>query len=439
MSFNNKKIKVAFVCQPFYETSFPQPGDSIGIITVKLINYLRSDFNITVYSATEKSIWWKTQIDQGVLYQYIPTKLDSIFFYHVLKKIPAWLTLKKPWFSSILFYFLYPLQISIDLKRKQYDIVHIHNFSQFIPLIRLLNPQIKIVLHMHCEWLTQLDHSQIQSRLQLTDLIISCSDYLTNLIRNEFPEFQDRCQTLFNAVDIHKFVNQTPKTYSQSIEHPKLLFVGRISPEKGVHVLLDALKEVVKFYPNVQLNIVGPEGSTPKEYIVDLSDSPELKELARFYTTSYSTCLRHQITPEIANNICFKGLVLHDQIMKYFEEADIVINPSLSESFGMSLVEAMATETPVIASRIGGMQDVIEDGKTGVLIEPNNPATLAKAIIELLANPESRQFMGKTGRQRVMKLFCWDQVSSNLASKYQQIYQLKSDKPIAKSKFRLNN
>jgi glycosyltransferase involved in cell wall biosynthesis len=85
------------------------------------------------------------------------------------------------------------------------------------------------------------------------------------------------------------------------------------------------------------------------------------------------------------------------------------------------------------------MQDVIEDGKTGVLIEPNNPATLAKAIIELLANPESRQFMGKTGRQRVMKLFCWDQVSSNLASKYQQIYQLKSDKPIAKSKFRLNN
>lgn len=356
-----------------------------------------------------------------------------------MKQIPRYLGKKKPWFSSILFYFLYTLQISIDLRRKQYDIVHIHNFSQFVPIIRFCNPHIKIVLHMHCEWLTQLDHSQIEARLKLTNLVVSCSDYLTNLIRETFPQFQDRCQTFFNAVDVYKFINEVPKIYPQVIDKPKLLFVGRVSPEKGVHILLDALKEVVKFYPNVQLDIVGPEGSTPKEYIVDLSDLPELNELARFYTTSYSTCLRHQITPEIANNICFHGAIFHDQIMKYFGMADIVINPSLSESFGMSLVEAMATETPVIASRIGGMQDVIEDGKTGLLIEPNNPTALAKAIIELLANPESRQSMGQAGRQRVMKLFSWEQVSSNLAWKYRQIYQLKSYQPITKSTFRLNN
>ena len=81
-------------------------------------------------------------------------------------------------------------------------VVHVHQFSQFAPIIRSANPQAKIVLHMHSDWLIQLDRKMIAERLRVTDAIVGCSEYVTNNIRTAFPEYANRCVTVFNGVDV---------------------------------------------------------------------------------------------------------------------------------------------------------------------------------------------------------------------------------------------
>jgi glycosyltransferase involved in cell wall biosynthesis len=98
-----------------------------------------------------------------------------------------------------------------------------------------------------------------------------------------------------------------------------------------------------------------------------------------------------------------------------------LINPSIYEAFGMSLVEAMASEVPVVASRVGGMVEVIGEGETGTLVEAGNATDLANAIIDLLENETKMKSMGKAGPKRVAELFTWDRVSENLLQHYTEL------------------
>ena len=84
---------------------------------------------------------------------------------------------------------------------------------------------------------------------------------------------------------------------------------------------------------------------------------------------------------------------------------DIVIMPSLRESFGLAALEAMAMKLPVIASRIGGLEEVVEHEKTGLLVAPGDAAALAEAILRLAENPEMGKKMGEAGRRRVERCF----------------------------------
>jgi glycosyltransferase involved in cell wall biosynthesis len=275
---------------------------------------------------------------------------------------------------------------------------------------------------MHCEWLTQLDPTMIERHLHQVDLVIGCSDYITNLVRQKFPQFADRCQTVFNAIDAKTFLNEDSTSTPKNNKVKQLMFVGRISPEKGLHVLLDAFQEVVKHYPNTQLKIVGPEESVPFEFIVGVSDDPKVLELAPFYKLNYFSHLKDKISSELAaGKVTFTGAIPNSQLVEYYQSADILINPSLSEAFGMALTEAMATDVPTIAARVGGMTDVVEDGKTGLLFEAGNARALANAIEQLLADESLRRSMGKAGRQRVLELFDWEPVVECLLGQYQKL------------------
>jgi glycosyltransferase involved in cell wall biosynthesis len=139
---------------------------------------------------------------------------------------------------SVLYYPLYVLRVANHLRASGCDIVHIHNFSQFVPIVRLLNPKAKIVLHMHCDWLNELDRNLIDKRLKHVNAIIGCSDYITNQVKTRFPQYADRCATLYNGADIGRFSERSPIPLEK--ERKRVLFVGRVSPEKGLHVLLDA-------------------------------------------------------------------------------------------------------------------------------------------------------------------------------------------------------
>jgi glycosyltransferase involved in cell wall biosynthesis len=306
-----------------------------------------------------------------------------------------------------------------------------------VPVIRAFNPDIQIVLHMHCEWLTQLHAPTIEKRLEQVDLILGCSPYITKTIQQKFPQFSDRSQTVVNGVDVDAFANtaisaptdgldlqadKSDRTMSQSQKQQRLLFVGRVSPEKGVHVLLDAFRDVVARFPQAQLTIVGPNrNSCRKEKLIQLSDDPRVQALERFYPGPYMKHLRSHLPEGLEQQIRFTGAVPHQQLPDYYRQADILINPSLSEASGVSLLEAMAMGLPVIGARIGGMPDNIEAGKTGLLVEPDNASALAQAIAQLLADNELRASMGRAGRQRAIAHFAWERVTEGLLGHYTHI------------------
>lgn len=429
-------MKVALVHQPIGTISLSDPRGSIEIWTYGIARRLARSSEVIVYSKRDRH-QKKFEYDQGVRYRRITTVVDEWFTFislalgklkrfQLLQKIKAVIffrNVKRPLFASRLFYFTYILQVAKDLKKEKCDVVHLHNFSQFVPIIRAFNPKIKIVLHMDNEWLTQLDRTMIENRLREVDLIIGCSEYITEKIRLVFPQFAERCLTVYNGVDINHFVsrNRYILANKNSIKH--LLFVGRLSPEKGLHVLLEAFQEVVKHYPQVQLEIVGSEWLPPLEFIVALNDDPKISKLAVFYNKrSYFSQLQEQVNSlDITNKVTFAHYIPHKSLVNNYRQADVLVNPSFSESFGVSLIEAMACHVPVVATRVGGMTEIVEEGKTGILVESGSASELAEAILRTLSDEDLMKRMRNAARERAVELFSLDKIADDLLCQYKKI------------------
>jgi glycosyltransferase involved in cell wall biosynthesis len=339
----------------------------------------------------------------------------------VLRRLSGFYDARRPLFASGLYYLGYALQVANDLGDRACDVVHVQNFSQFVPVIRALNPGVRIVLHAHCEWLTQLDRRMIERRLRQADLVVGCSEYITRKIRQRFPQFADRCQTVSNGVDVGRFFGRNGHAAPGEGGDKRLLFVGRISPEKGVHVLLDAFQKVVERCPRARLEVVGPQGAAPIEFIVGLADDPRVSGLASFYQGDYFSRLRGRLSSDALGRVSFKGHVAHSRLSDHYRNADVLINPSLSEAFGMSLVEAMAAGVPVVATRVGGVPEVVEDGKTGLLVEPGDASALAGAILRLLTDDGLRRSMGEAARRRAVERYSWEAVADRLWHHYKTV------------------
>ncbi|MDJ0732909.1 MAG: tetratricopeptide repeat protein [Nostocaceae cyanobacterium] len=439
---SNKKLKIAFVGQPFVMTSYPNPMDSIGILTYELVNLLSQDCDVSVYTAGQK---FQEFSHQGVNYQYIPVDFDKSLL-QSLENFSEIKNIQKPIFSSHWYYLGYILQIANDLRKKQYDVVHIHNLSQFIPVIRALNPKIKIVLHMHCEWLNQLDQEMLAARLKHVDAIISPSEYISTQIRQRFPQIAERCHTIYNGVNFDRFIDTSVnKKQSKSTSVKNLLFVGRICPEKGSHILLEAFKKVQEQYPETQLNLVGPVGIIPYEYLVALSDDQLVANLASFHHEgNWISYLRKQVFQfqqegETANPVSLAGVIPPVKLSDYYQQADIFIFPSIChEAFGMPIAEAMIAGVPVIATQAGAFPELIEDGKTGMLVERSDADALAAAIIQLLDNEKLQKSMVTVARKRAVELFSFEKMADDLLARYEtlcnrEIPEVKSDLSVVKT------
>lgn len=414
-------MKIAFVNLVKTIASPVENGDSVKIWTHRIAKRLRHVSEIFLYGGPDLSRSTANYSEAHIHYRGISTRRDEwLRAFRILDRLGI-LNSTRPFWASRFYYRGNMLRVAKDLHEQQCDIIHIFDYSQFIPIIRAQNPQSKIVLHMHMKWLHQLDRTMIASRLACTDLVIGCSDYVTQNIRDRFPEFADRCRTVANGVDTDTFLPAPNGRKTHSPSKFRLLFVGRISPEKGLHTLLNSLPKIVERYPGLHLDIIGPDAPATGEFVFNSGDEKVAAKLAKYYRGNYLTQLKQTLTSDLNQYVSFLGSMEHDKLLQHYWDADIVVLPSLSETFGMPLVEAMATETPVIATRIEGMIDVVDENQTGLLIEPDNADALANAVIRLLGNNELRQSMGRAGRERVTTLFTWDKVANNLIESYRYL------------------
>ena len=426
MAFSKKPLKIAFVQDPF-DGVLPPNQSSIGLWTYHVVRHLPANCHATIFAKrmfSHDSQGDDAQIEvDNVDFRYV-TSTPNRLWLRLSKLLSYFHSTRRPPFAALYHNLDYILQIALLIRKERFDVVHIHNFSQFVPVVRALNPQTKIVLHMHGEWLSQLDPQLIEPRIQKADAVFGSSKYITSLIQRRFPQYADACHTVYNGVDSEFFVPKHKETETTERKGPRLLFVGRVSPEKGVHILLDAFRIVAQQKPKVHLDILGPVGAMPKEFLVGLSDDAEVAELGKLYSSDYLANLQSRIPADLADQVTFHGHIAQSQLLEHYQATDILINPSFSESFGMSLVEAMACEKPVVATRVGGMQEIVQHGTTGLLVERNNATALAEAILQLLADHDKRAAMGKAGRKRVLELFAWNQVARCALHQYESVIQL---------------
>ncbi len=419
-------MKIAVVNQPMDMIVKPHQN-SIGIWTYETARRVADRHPVLVVG--KRSPAQRECADhEAVEYRFVPPLVPNRRLIEVLDRVgDATANEHLPAYASRLAYLDYGVQAALVARRQGVDIVHIHNFSQFVPTVRALCPNVKIVLHMHCEWLNQLDASVIDRRLQSTDLIVGSSDYITARAAAAFPEHADRCVTIYNGVDADRFGppnDGDPVDAGPAATRSRLLYVGRVSPEKGVHDLVEAFTLIADEDPDVHLDIAGPQGSLPREFLVDVDDDPAVRALGRFYDDGpdYEAQLRQLIPEHLTGRVHFLGALPQAELVDLYRRSALVINPSYSEAFGMSLVEAMACGTPVVATRVGGMAGIVgDDREVGFLVDRGDVRGLADAVLELLRDADLRLSAGHRGRRLVEERFTWERIATSLVHEYERI------------------
>jgi len=416
-------LKIAFVSQPF-DGVRPPLQNSVGISIYELARRLARDHDVTVFTQ-HRTVCEEPAFDEGVRYRYVPVELDR-WLHRQYDRLSRWLRTGHVDFSSRLFYLFYALRVAAGLRRGRFDVVHLLNFSQFAPIVRAFNPRSRLVLNMRCEWLSQLDHATVARRLRAVDLIVGCSEHITARVRDRFPDLARRCLTVYNGVDMRLFHPSERTDGRPDDSRPLLLFVGRVSPEKGVHVLIEALPVIREQVPDLAVEIVGGLSQLPYEYLVGLSEDDLVARLARFYRRrtpdEYIGTLQKWIGEQrLGGVVTFTGALPYADVIPRLQRAAVLVNPSLSDAFPRSPVEAMACGVPVVAARVGGVVESVVDGETGFLVAPGDPSDLAAALTRLLTDPNLRYAMGAAARRRCEEVFSWEKVAEAWAVTYRKL------------------
>ena len=411
------------VNQPGAGSRPPNPTVSIGIWSSEVAGRMvRAGHKVTVYASGDRTGTTRQSHD-GVDYRLLATLPDTVMS-RMLRYLPSRRNPRRPRLTSVLTHLGFAVQAAIDIRRRRPDVVHIQSQFAFARVIRVLNPRVPIVLHLHNEWLSDLHPAQTAPAVRAADAVMTCSDHVTARARLAHPAHAARIHTIPNGVDTTAFGSGG----GHVSEGFNVLFVGRISPEKGVHTLIDAVVEVASEDDGVRLTLVGPHSVLPAEAVVGGSTDPRVRDLAKWYGgSSYRSQLEQRIPSALKSRVEWVGAVPYRDLPGKYAEASVLVNPSLSESFGMTVVEGMASGLPVIATRVGGQQELVDDGITGLLIESEDPAQLADAIRLVRRDPERARLMGEKARKQA-KIFDWERVTGEALDLYSKLAQERDPK-----------
>jgi glycosyltransferase involved in cell wall biosynthesis len=406
---------------PVSANSLCSSGD---LVIDELARRVVRSHNVIAYCAYGKNQRKAEKFD-GVEYRRMSTWFDHRLLNHQklmrLFDLAGWRYGPQPVINSSLWYRQFIRGIILDPSLQDCDIVHIMNVPQFVPLIRARLPKIRIVLHMHSQWLEQLDAEVIERRIAAADLVLGVSNFIAAGVRGRFPSLAHRCRHVYNGVDIALFarppgVRPKPK---------RILYVGRLAPEKGIHILLDAFRIVLAHHPDAHLELIGPERVLPREVLFPACDDPHVLALEPYFRPgAYAELLRTKIFEFPLGSISFLNQgVKFIELMPHYHSASVFAFPSVcEESFGMPLIEAMASSTPVVATRGGAFPEIVEDGRSGLLVERSNAQALATAILQLLANPDQRDAMAQAAFERAATVFSWDRIATDLTEEYERLF-----------------
>jgi len=292
--------------------------------------------------------------------------------------------------------FLSPLLFWKDIfwiiQRIKPDIVHGQDISSGIPAL-LTKKLLKIPFLIYGrgtdvydpDWFAKLT---IKTIIKNADSVIA----LTSDMKKAMQAIYDRdISVISNGIELNNYTNEPPVQNVGGSEK-RILFVGRLHPIKGVQYLLQAMQIVHAEMPDVRLILVGD--GEEREYLESLTDRLEIRGCVEF-----------------------AGRVPHEKIQGYLGQADVFVLPSLSEGFPNVILEAMAWGLPIVASRVGGIPDIMMNNTNGFLVEVKDTDDMANKIILLLQENALREKISDNNKLQVKK-YSWDDVIFKLEKIY---------------------
>lgn len=288
------------------------------------------------------------------------------------------------------------LKIITLIKKGKYDIIHVHLFPAdiFAALASLfLSKDIVWIFSEHCDRNRRRSHRFYKILDGFTysrySKIVCVSKQVELALLNWIPSNKGKTKVISNAVPIPKFLNPCPsKIYD-------ILFVGRLVREKGVDILLKTIKILKnKYSRNLKIAIVG---------------DGELKESL------------NNLTVELGVNREVKFFGVRKDIKEFMISSKIIVLPSRSEGFGLVIIEAMSNMLPVIATNVGGIPELIENGEEGILVPPEDPKALARAINNLLENEELRKKLSQAAYKKVREKYSINAYSIRMLDFYKSL------------------
>ena len=322
-------------------------------------------------------------IDRRSLYQFLPEFCENLKDFMNQQKDNYDIIYSHYWLSGLIGKFI--------KSKFNFPLIHMYHTLAFLKKRKLGEiRESKKSLEME-EHLAYVSEAIISSSWQERKNLVEFYGISASQVRVIYPGVN---KNLF-------FPSSSQKTFKEirSKKREKiLLYVGRIEPVKGLMTIIETLsllkKTKTSLYNQLKLVVIG---GGRKDY-----DLPRNKEFIRIQESLREKKLRGKVV--------FLGSKKQAELKKYYSAADVLIVPSIYESFGLVVIEALACGTPVVVSQIGEMRDIVKQGKNGLSFRPNDPLSLARSLERFFAK-EKELWDGKKISQEVIKRFSWEQTA----------------------------
>lgn len=310
------------------------------------------------------------------------------------------------------------------------DIIHCHTwYAHFAGIMAKLCYGIPLVITTHSlEPLRPWKREQLgrgydtsswieKTAIEMADALIAVSEETKEDVLKYFNVDESKVKVIYNGINLQQYIttseSDTLDAYNIDKTKPYVLFVGRITRQKGIIHLVNAIKYI-----------------DPDTQIVLCAGAPDTKEIGLEMQEAV-----HEVQKTRKNVIWIDKMVTKEEIIQLYSHSDVFCCPSIYEPFGIINIEAMACNTAVVASAVGGIKEVVVHGETGFLIpveqqdsapfEPVNPDKFAKDLADgintLTKDPVLRESMAKKGRKRVEDHFDWIAIAKQVKELYKSL------------------
>lgn len=310
----------------------------------------------------------------------------------------------------------YPLMPGqLEMMKAPADVVHSHSFGYFHTNVlalrrRLRGTPLVVTPHYHPPETMQGGWARHQLRKVydrwIAEWVFDQADAVLFNTRAELESMAhhmrnpDKARVIPNGLHMERY-NDLPDPgrflEARGIDGPMVLYVGRMAVNKRLEIIIGAMPELLREVPDLTLVIAGPDDGSGQAW-KDLADRLDLGDRVRF-----------------------EGFLSETDKVAAFSAADVFVLPSEWEAFGLVLLEAQACGTPSLVSDRGGPREVIEDGRTGLVVPYGDEGAWKAALVGLLQDDHRRERMGRAARERAMTRFSWPTVMDRIEGVYEEV------------------